>query len=65
MSHPHVTIEAPFGDVDKGEDFRVLIALSQQAAFALLEVGWPSGSVQVMHGYGLRLHVHPRSHLLG
>ena len=45
---PHIGVERAFRDVAVDLDFRVEIALPQNAAFALLDVAGPPGRIQMM-----------------
>ena len=46
-------------------DFGVVVALAQDAAFALGDVGGPPGAVEVVQGDGAELDVGADAHLLG
>jgi len=54
---PHDGVVAGLGDVVEDVDLVVLVALSQDAAFALLKIGWAPGHVDVMQRHQARLHV--------
>ena len=62
---PHVAVEGFFGDVPQDLDFGVVVALAQDAAFALGDVGGPPGAVEVVQGDGAVLDVGADAHLLG
>ena len=62
---PHIRVERSFRDVTKDLHFGILVALAQDAAFSLLDVGRPPRGVEVMKGDQAFLHVGSRSHLLG
>ena len=62
---PHVAVEGPFGDVPDDLDLGVEVALAQDAAVALGDVGGPPGRVQVVQGDGAVLDVGADAHLLG
>ena len=62
---PHVAVEGPFGDIPDDLDLGVEVALPQDAAVALGDVGGPPGCVQVVQGDGPVLHVGADAHLLG
>jgi hypothetical protein len=62
---PHVHVEAGFGGVADDLDLGVLVALADDAAFALFDVGGPPGAVDVVQGDGAGVDVGADAHLLG
>jgi len=48
VNKPHVDVEAAFGGVADDLDLGVLVALADDAAFALLDVGGAPGAVDVV-----------------
>ncbi|MCZ7537850.1 MAG: hypothetical protein M5T61_19270 [Acidimicrobiia bacterium] len=62
---PHVGVEAALGDVAQHSDFGVLVALAEDSAVALFDVGRTPGRVEVVHGDGAGLHVGADAHGLG
>jgi len=62
---PAVGVEAALDDVAVDGDFGVLVTLPQDAAFALLEVGWAPGAVQVVQRDRAGLDVGPYAHFDG
>ena len=62
---PHVRVEAAGGDVAHDVHGRVLVALAQDAAFALFDVGRAPRHVDVMQGDEALLDVDAGAHLLG
>ena len=62
---PGVAVEAGLGHVPVDLDLGVEVALAQDAAFALGDVGGPPGGVEVVQGDGPVLHVGADAHLLG
>src|SRR5208337_3148889 len=62
---PHVAVEAAFGDVAEDLHFVVVVALAQDAALALGDVGGPPRAVEVVQGDGAELDVGPDAHFLG
>jgi len=62
---PHVAVEGSFGDVSQDLDLGVVVALAQDAAFALGDVGGAPGAVEVVQGDGAELDVGADAHLLG
>jgi hypothetical protein len=62
---PHVGVEAALGDVAQDADLGVLVALAEDAAVALFDVGGSPRSVEVVHGDGAGLDVGADAHGLG
>src|SRR5258705_5853998 len=60
---PHHGVVGAFGDVVEDLDGGVLVALPDDAALALLEIGWAPGHIDVMQGRGAGLHVGAGPHL--
>src|SRR5690606_20380059 len=61
---PHVGVEAAFGDVAIDGDLLVLVALAENAAIALLDLGWLPGGVEMVQGSQTFLDVGARAHFL-
>ena len=61
---PHIGVEAPFGDVAVDRHFLVLVALPEDAALALLDLGRLPGGVEMVQGDQPFLHVGAGAHLL-
>jgi hypothetical protein len=62
---PHIAVERFFGYISQDADFRVMVAVAQDAALALGDVGRPPGAVQVVQRDGAELDVGADAHLLG
>ena len=61
---PHIGVERSFGDVAVDRHFLVLVALAEDAALALLDLGRLPGGVEVMQGHQAFLDVGAGAHLL-
>ena len=61
---PHVGVERAFGDVAVNLNVRIRVALAENAAFALLDVGRSPRRVEMMQGDQPLLHVGALTHLL-
>jgi hypothetical protein len=61
---PHIGVERLLGDVTEDLHFRVGVALAQDAALALLDIGGTPRGVEVMQGNQALLDIGPRAHLL-
>ena len=61
---PHIGVERSFGDVAVDRHFLVLVALAEDAAFALLDLGRLPRGVEVMQGDQAFLDVGAGAHLL-
>src|SRR6266852_1027693 len=64
-SHPHIGVERSFGDVAIDRYFFVLIALTKDAAVALLDLGGLPRRVEMMQGDKAFLDVGAGTHFLG
>ena len=62
---PHIGIERSFGDVAVDLDFRIVVALPQNSALALLDVARSPRRVEVMERDEPFLHVRAGAHFLG
>ena len=62
---PHIGVERAFGDVAVDRHFLVLVALAEDAAVALLDLGRLPRGVEVMQGDQAFLDVGAGAHLLG
>src|SRR6266568_5999145 len=62
---PEVAVEASGGEVPDDLDFVVHVALADDAAFALFDIGRAPGGVEVVQGDGAVLDVGSDAHLLG
>ena len=61
---PHIGVERSFGDVAIDRHFLVLVALAEDAAFALFDLGRLPRGVEVMQGDQAFLDVGAGAHLL-
>lgn len=62
---PHVGVEAASGDVADDLDLRILVALAQDTAVSLFDVGRALWRVEMVHGHGSGLDVGADAHGLG
>ena len=61
---PHHRVVAAFDDVVEDVNRAILVALSDDSALALLQIGWAPGHVDVMQGDRAGLYVCAGTHLL-
>ncbi|MCE0497974.1 MAG: hypothetical protein LV481_08530 [Methylacidiphilales bacterium] len=62
---PHIRVERALGDVTEDFHFEILIALAQNPALALLDVGRPPWGVDVVQRDQAFLNIRPGAHHLG
>jgi hypothetical protein len=62
---PHIGVETAFRDVAVNRHFLVLVALPQDAALALLDLGWLPGRIEMVQGHQSALNIRARPHFLG
>ena len=61
---PHERIEGPLDDIPVQLHLRILVALPEDPALALLDIGGPPRAVNMVQRHGARLHVGSHPHLL-